>query len=66
MVELEVAIAEGRYLDAVRAWELGELEVPGAGASRKGYTGILYHAAGDEPRARQLFLAAQRQRAEEL
>ena len=60
MGDLEVAIAEGRYLDAVRPWEIAELAPP-EGASRKGYTGILYHAAGDEPRARQLFLAAQRQ-----
>ena len=58
--EYEIAIAEGRYLDAVHLWEIGNFEEPPGTTYRYAYAGILYHAAGDESRARQSFLAAER------
>jgi TolB-like protein len=58
VIEFEVAIAEGRYLDAISlqniGWSAEDADY------RETYGGILYHAAGDERRARQSFLAAER------
>ena len=59
-VEFEVAIAERRYLDAVRLWNTGSFRGNSA-THRQSYAGILYHMAGDEGRARQAFLTAERQ-----
>jgi TolB-like protein len=58
MIEFEVALAEGRYLDAIRLEDIGWAdEQPDY---RETYDGILYHAAGDEGRAKQSFLMAER------
>jgi tetratricopeptide (TPR) repeat protein len=58
MLEFEVALAEGRYLDAIRMQDIvWAQEHPGY---RETYDGILYQVAGDERRARLSFLAAER------
>ena len=54
----EVAIAEGRYLDAIRLQEIGWSYFPPV--YRETYAGVLYHIAGDERRARDSLRAAER------
>ncbi len=57
VIEFEVAIAEKRYLDAVRLQDIGWSDENAA--YRETFDGILYHAADDESRARESFLAAE-------
>jgi tetratricopeptide (TPR) repeat protein len=54
----EVAIAEGRYLDAIRLQEIGWSYFPPV--YRETYAGVLYYIAGDERRARNSLRAAER------
>jgi len=70
ILEFEIAVAEGRFLDAIRlqniAWPPDRSDARDAYAHRVRPSvgilsiGILYYAAGDERRARQSFLAAER------
>ena len=57
VIEFEIAIAERRYLDAIRLQDIGWAKE--SAAYRQTFDGILYHAAGDESRARESFLAAE-------
>ena len=55
-LEAEIAICEGRYLDAVRIWEA----TPDQDPLSRGYrVGMLYHAAGERVLAEQNFRVAE-------